>query len=75
MFKVIILLTKKEGMSDHDFAEHWANVHGPMTKRLPGLRRYVQNVVNTSPNRGGEYSSHESAEISSAFRRQSQLER
>ena len=55
MFKVIILLRKKEGMSDHDFAEHWANVHGPLAKKLPGLRGYVQNLVNTSSNREPNY--------------------
>jgi uncharacterized protein (TIGR02118 family) len=55
VFKVIILLKKKEGLSDDDFAEHWKNVHGPMARELPGLRRYVQNLARSSPSREPSY--------------------
>jgi uncharacterized protein (TIGR02118 family) len=43
MTKVIVLLSKKEGMSSDDFRRHWLEVHGPIAQRLPGLKHYVQN--------------------------------
>ena len=43
MTKVIVLLRKKEGMPTEDFRRHWLEVHGPIAKRLPGLKHYVQN--------------------------------
>lgn len=45
MIKVIVLLTKKEGMSRDDFRRYWREVHGPMGGRMPGVRRYIQNHV------------------------------
>ena len=45
VFKTIILLQRKGNMSEEDFHKYWRNVHGPFATRLPGLRRYVQNVV------------------------------
>ena len=43
MNKVIVLLTKKDGMTREDFRHYWREVHGPMGARMPGVRRYVQN--------------------------------
>jgi uncharacterized protein (TIGR02118 family) len=31
------------GRERAELREHWANVHGPLSLELPGLRRYVQN--------------------------------
>lgn len=45
MTKVLVLLTKKDGMSREDFRRYWREVHGPMGERMPGVRRYVQNHV------------------------------
>ncbi len=45
MFKAIILLARKDGMSKDEF-RHWMLVgHSPLAKQLPGLRRLVFNVV------------------------------
>ncbi len=45
MFKAIILLTRKEGMSKEAF-RHWMLVqHSPLAKQLPGVRRLTFNVV------------------------------
>lgn len=45
MFKAIILLTRKDGMSRDEF-RHWMLVgHSPLAKQLPGLRKLVFNVV------------------------------
>ena len=40
--KGIFQLRRKPGMSLADFRQYWIEVHGPIVKRLPGLRRYVQ---------------------------------
>ena len=40
--KGIFQLRRKPGMSLADFRHYWVEVHGPIVKRLPGLRRYVQ---------------------------------
>ena len=40
--KGIFQLKRKPGMSLADFRKYWVEVHGPIVKRLPGLRRYVQ---------------------------------
>ena len=45
MFKAVILLTHKEGMSREEF-RHWLLVeHGPLARQLPGLRKLVFNIV------------------------------
>ena len=51
MFKLIILLNKKESISNADFAKHLLDVHAPLAKKMPGLRKYVVNVVQKPPNR------------------------
>ncbi|NKB60995.1 MAG: EthD family reductase [Gammaproteobacteria bacterium] len=47
MFKVVILLKRKETMSFDDFAKWWLDDHAPLARTLPGLRRAVFNLVNT----------------------------
>ncbi len=42
-FKIVVLITKLEGMSRADFLHHWQVRHPAVVWRLPGLRRYVQN--------------------------------
>lgn len=39
------LLTRKPGMSPQAFDRHWRDIHGPLAARMPGLRRYEQNLV------------------------------
>ena len=55
MFKLIILLTKKASMSDDEFAQYWLNVHVPLAKKMPGVRKYVVNLVQRPPNREPDY--------------------
>ena len=43
MIKVVYCITKKQGMSDHDFFRYWKDVHGPLGARIPGLRKLVQS--------------------------------
>ena len=55
MFKLIILLKKKTGLTDEQFATYWLETHALLAKKMPGLRRYVVNVVMPPPNRGPDY--------------------
>ncbi len=45
MFKAIILLTRKEGMTRTAFREWWLGRHAELARGLPGLRRLSFNVV------------------------------
>lgn len=39
------LLSRRPGTSPEGFRRYWREVHGPLAARLPGLRRYAQNLV------------------------------
>ena len=43
MIKGIAILTKKAGMSDAAFHEHWREKHAPFAFQISALRRYVQS--------------------------------
>lgn len=45
MFKAIILLTRKDGMSRREFRAWWLDSHADLAAALPGLRRAVFNLV------------------------------
>jgi uncharacterized protein (TIGR02118 family) len=60
MFKLMTLVVKK-GMSDDAFAKYMLEVHAALAKRMPGLRRYVLNIVQRPPNRIPKY--HSVAEL------------
>ena len=45
MFKAVILLTRKDGMSKDEFRNWMLVGHSPLAKQLPGLRKLVFNVV------------------------------
>ncbi len=42
MAKAVFQIRGKPGLSLPDFKKYWLNVHGPIVKKCPGLRRYVQ---------------------------------
>lgn len=49
------LIKKKPDWSDEDFRRHWRGHHGALAAKLPGLRRYEQNHVVDSLQRGFSY--------------------
>lgn len=55
LFKMLILLKKKTTYSDEQFVKYWLEVHAPLAKKMPGLRRYVVNIVKPPPNREPDY--------------------
>jgi uncharacterized protein (TIGR02118 family) len=45
MVKSLTLLTRKAGLTHEQFMRHWVDVHAPLAKRVPGIRRYVQTHI------------------------------
>lgn len=45
MFKIMILLTRREDMSREDFLHWWLVEHAPKARTLPGVRRITFNVI------------------------------
>lgn len=42
MFKMIVILRKKPGMTTEQFRSHWKNTHGPLFKAFPQIKVYTQ---------------------------------
>ena len=51
MIKRISLLQRKAEMTVEEFNRHWFDIHGPLARHVPGLRRYVQNHLQGSSSR------------------------
>jgi uncharacterized protein (TIGR02118 family) len=47
MIKRFVVLRRKAGLSKDEFSRYWAEHHGPLIARLPGLKRYVQYHVRS----------------------------
>ena len=52
MFKAMVLLTRNEELSREAFGRWWLDEHRPLVHQLPGLRRYVVNLVAEGPEDG-----------------------
>jgi uncharacterized protein (TIGR02118 family) len=51
MLKFMVVICKRQDMSDAEFQNYLKNTHGPIARKLPGLRRYVQNFPQQDPDR------------------------
>ena len=47
MIKRIGIISRPEGMTHEALREHWLNVHAPIALRIPGLRGYRLNFVES----------------------------
>jgi uncharacterized protein (TIGR02118 family) len=47
--KVLFILHKRPDMNEDAFRAYWRDTHGPITAKLPGLLRYVQNHPFSDP--------------------------
>lgn len=54
-FKLVVLLKRKQDQTDQEFAKYWLERHALLAKKMPGLRKYVVNVVRCPPNREPDY--------------------
>ncbi len=50
MIKVVVLLTRRDGLSQEEFERHTRERHLPLVTKLPGLRRLVVSQVLPDPN-------------------------
>ena len=42
MIKSLTLLTRKAELTHEEFMRHWVEIHAPLARKVPGIRRYVQ---------------------------------
>ncbi|HET7463404.1 MAG TPA: EthD family reductase [Longimicrobium sp.] len=49
MFKVMFFLYRRDGMDTDEFQRYSREVHMPLVRRVPGLRRYVVNHALANP--------------------------
>lgn len=49
MIKLVYCITRKPGLSPEEFSRYWEHVHGPIGRRIPGLRRLVQGHAIAHP--------------------------
>ena len=45
MLKFMVVIYRRPGMTHEEFRRHLQEVHAPLVKALPGVRRYTQNYV------------------------------
>jgi uncharacterized protein (TIGR02118 family) len=45
MVKLVYCISRKQGLSREEFRRYWAEVHGPIGARIPGLRKLVQSYA------------------------------
>jgi uncharacterized protein (TIGR02118 family) len=45
MLKFMVVIYRRPDLSEEQFRRHLKEVHGPLAKKLPGLKKYVQNYV------------------------------
>jgi|SRR5208283_980784 len=51
MVKFIVVVHKHAEMNSEEFRRHLREVHGPLAKKLPGVKRYIQNFPVPDPTR------------------------
>jgi uncharacterized protein (TIGR02118 family) len=49
MVKLVYCICRKQGLSRDEFRRYWAEVHGPIGARIPGLRKLVQSHAVPGP--------------------------
>ena len=49
MIKLVYYVTRRPGMAIEEFSRYWHDVHGPIGRRIPGLRRLVQSHLVDDP--------------------------
>jgi uncharacterized protein (TIGR02118 family) len=45
MVKLIVLIRRKQGMSQEDFHDHWGTQHATLVKSCPASRRYLRKYI------------------------------
>ena len=45
MLKFMVVIYRRPELTPAEFRRHLEEVHGPLVKNLPGIRKYIQNYV------------------------------
>jgi uncharacterized protein (TIGR02118 family) len=45
MLKFMVVVYRRPDLTSEEFRRHFEQVHGPLAKKLPGLKKYTQNYV------------------------------
>jgi len=45
MLKFMVVVYRRADFTPEQFRRHFEQVHGPLARNLPGLKKYVQNYV------------------------------
>lgn len=51
MLKFMVVIYRRPDLTPAEFRQHLQEVHGPLVKDLPGLKKYAQNYVCPDPRR------------------------
>jgi len=51
MLKFMVVVYRRPNLTPQEFRRHFEQIHGPLARNLPGLRKYVQNYVSTDATR------------------------
>ena len=51
MIKSLSLLTRRNELTHEEFVRHWLDIHAPLARAVPGVRRYVQNHIRDERHR------------------------
>jgi uncharacterized protein (TIGR02118 family) len=51
MLNFMVVLYKRPELTQEAFRRHLQEIHRPLAKNLPGLRKYIQNSVVADPKR------------------------
>src|SRR2546421_10837124 len=49
MIKLVYCITRRRGMTLEEFSHYWREEHGPIGRRIPGLRRLAQSHPTRHP--------------------------
>lgn len=49
MVKLVYCICRKPSLTREEFVRYWADVHGPIGARIPGLRKLVQSYTIPAP--------------------------
>ncbi|MGO9086852.1 MAG: EthD family reductase [Candidatus Sulfotelmatobacter sp.] len=51
MLKFMVVVYRRADLTPEQFRRHFEEVHGPLAKKLPALKKYVQNYVGADSSR------------------------
>ena len=55
MVKLVGLIRKRSDLTTEQFRAHWLEVHAPLARQFPGLRRYSVNFIDREANPNAVY--------------------